>query len=79
MWRMRADLSKVMEGLWLVEGDFNEILDDVEKSGGNRRDRRLIIAFQNMILEAKLHDLKFVGQAFTWSNQMFDGLFVKKK
>lgn len=47
---------------WIVLGDFNEILSNEEKEGGNQRPLRYMQAFQ----EALLDDLGFVGDKFTW-------------
>lgn len=49
LWNILIDILSVVEGPWLVVGDFKKNLHDEEKSGGNRRDRRQTLAFQNMI------------------------------
>lgn len=50
-------------------GDFNEILEDSEKSEGNlRRDDRMR-DFKYCLEDCGLKDLGFVGHQFTWTNK----------
>ena len=53
---------------WIVGGDFNEILHNEEKIGGNPRDLGQMEAFSEAVNYCALYDLQFSGHAFTWSN-----------
>ena len=51
---------------WLVAGDFNEILSDDEKLGGNNRLQSQMAGFRDALDACWLKDLGFVGNKFTW-------------
>lgn len=54
---------------WVVGGDFNEILGNHEKIGGENCDVHLISNFQKIIDDCALQDLGFTGGLFTWCNR----------
>jgi hypothetical protein len=53
---------------WIYTGDFNEILDLLEKYGGHGRQRCLMEAFQNILEIFELFELDSKGHQFTWTN-----------
>lgn len=50
-------------------GDFNEIMYDHEKQGGNVRRDREMRDFRECLERCGLRNLGFVGHNFTWSNK----------
>ncbi|GMI70382.1 hypothetical protein HRI_000707500 [Hibiscus trionum] len=52
---------------WLLGGDFNEILSDSEKQGGNRRARSQITNFRHCLSRNNLFDCKPTSGWFTWT------------
>ncbi|KAL0301897.1 UNVERIFIED_CONTAM: hypothetical protein Sradi_6466500 [Sesamum radiatum] len=52
----------------VVHGDFNKILYQHEKQGGNERIQGEIEAFRQYLLDCDLQDLGFSGELFTWCN-----------
>ncbi|XP_073152580.1 uncharacterized protein [Henckelia pumila] len=54
---------------WLIGGDFNEILFESEKMGGQRRSIVQMTAFSNVMEDCGLHDLGCTGDPFTWCNK----------
>ncbi|KAA3478618.1 reverse transcriptase [Gossypium australe] len=65
-WRLLRVLGQEQQGSWLVSGDFNEILYSHEKSGGQMREERKMIAFREALEDCNLMDLGFQGTWFTW-------------
>ncbi|XP_075640325.1 uncharacterized protein LOC142612079 [Castanea sativa] len=57
--------------LWLVCGDFNEIVHPDEKLGWRDRDADQMKAFREVLSKCGLIDLGFVGQRFTWCKGRF--------
>lgn len=53
---------------WLVLGDFNEIVDMKEKTGGRSRSEQQMATFQDVLSSCELWDLRYMGQKFTWCN-----------
>ena len=70
--RQWEELSKRIRsscGNCLVIGDFNDIVDDEEKDGGNYRPMASMRDFREFLANNKLFDLGFEGYPFTWRNK----------
>ncbi|KAA3481340.1 reverse transcriptase [Gossypium australe] len=52
----------------IVGGDFNAILNNVEKDGGRRKPQNLMNDFRELLEELTLVDIKTSVRWFTWSN-----------
>lgn len=50
-------------------GDFNELMYQHEKKGGNPRPERQLCAFREVVEECHLRDLGYFGPKFTWCNR----------
>lgn len=53
---------------WLVGGDFNQILFDVEK-GGAIQSQRKMNEFREALNDCELQDIGYTGDVFTWWNK----------
>ncbi|KAA3472611.1 reverse transcriptase [Gossypium australe] len=60
-WPLLRELGQEQSFLWLVSGDFNEILYSFEKSGGQPREERRMAAFRETLDACHLMDLGFQG------------------
>ena len=47
-------------------GDFNDVVSEMEKKGGRRKEKKKIECFQEMINSCGLNDAHYKGQKFTW-------------
>jgi hypothetical protein len=65
-WDYLRDLHGMYDLPWLVIGDFNEILSNSEKEGGNLRPQRCMQQFRDALTHCNLTDLGFLGDVFTW-------------
>ena len=54
---------------WMCVGDFNDLLRQDEKLGGNPRSMRKILNFQKFVADCALIDLGFNGYRYTWCNK----------
>ena len=79
MWDLLRHLTSIDPVPWVCIGDFNEILNLLEKWGGNKRQRGLIEAFQSTLEDCRLLDLGYQGQKFTWNNGRAGNDFVKER
>lgn len=52
--------------LWVIGGDFNNLLFESEKDGGRPYPRWLLKGFGNAIQDCGLKDLKLIGCQYTW-------------
>ena len=57
----------------LLMGDFNDLLLNSEKEGGNMRTATSMRAFRNFVTDSCLLDLGFEGYPYTWRNRRDDG------
>lgn len=62
----------------LLMGDFNDLLLDSKKDGGNRRTATSMCTFQNFVTTTCLLDLGFEGYPFTWLNRRDEG-FIQER
>ncbi|KAJ8423987.1 hypothetical protein Cgig2_009195 [Carnegiea gigantea] len=62
------DLKNHSSLLWIVGGDFNEILFNMDKLGGPSKPQYLLDKFQDTLDAYDLFDLGFVRRQFTWWN-----------
>jgi hypothetical protein len=63
-------------GPWLVIGDFNLILNDVDKNKP-RVNRSWMRRFKVALDSSYLREIKLVGRRFTWSNEQADPTLVR--
>jgi exonuclease III len=54
---------------WLVFGDFNLVLTNEEKAGGNPIDPNITTSFRNTLAHCDLQDLGYTGGIYTWTNK----------
>lgn len=72
MWKLLRILQHRSKLPWLCCSDFNEILFNCEKEGGPPRPESSMLKFREALEECDLHDLGFIGDAFTWQNHHHD-------
>ncbi|GMI67490.1 hypothetical protein HRI_000418300 [Hibiscus trionum] len=66
-WELIDSLKTNSSLPWLIGGDLNDILDDSEKQGGNRRPRSQILNFRDCLTRNNLFDCKPNTGWFTWT------------
>jgi len=64
---------------WLIFGDFNMILHETEKMGGNPIDINIFDNFHNTINNCNLIDLGYMGDIFTWANNQPDTHYIQER
>ncbi|KAM1493526.1 hypothetical protein PS1_025674 [Malus domestica] len=62
----------------LIMGDFNDVLLESEKDGGNMRMATSMTSFRNFVTTSWLLDLGFEGYPFTWRNRRDEG-FIQER
>ncbi|XP_057250759.1 uncharacterized protein LOC130591452 [Beta vulgaris subsp. vulgaris] len=67
-WSLLESLTAQSTLPWLCLGDFNEILLDSEKMGGNDRASWQMENFRNAVNVCGFHDVPFSGYEFTYDN-----------
>nr|POE61708.1 hypothetical protein CFP56_51913 [Quercus suber] len=64
-WQILERLGTSNSLPWLCIGDFNEIMSDAEKMGGNPRARKQMERFKEAMNRCHFRDLGYVGSRFT--------------
>lgn len=59
--------------------DFNEIMEESEKSGKSRRPRGHMEKFRDTMALCKLQDMGFCGPKYTWYNRREGSDFVEER
>jgi hypothetical protein len=67
-WDLLRYLSTFQPIPWMCIGDFNEIVDHLEKKGITTRPRWQMEDFQRVLEDARLHDIGSQGPKYTWNN-----------
>lgn len=78
-WELLVTLKPTAIELWLVIGDFNEIIFQKEKSGGPQRSEKLMHNFRTTLVQCGLKDLGHFRNFFTWSNKHKTNTFTKER
>lgn len=58
-------LANIHDLPWALMGDFNEVLSEEEKSGGNHISQRRVRAIQDYMDTCHMLDVGFSGPKFT--------------
>jgi hypothetical protein len=68
-WVSLHALLETIDGPWLCFGDFNVVIDDLEKEGGKCGGSSMPSFLKNLMFDIGAVDLGFAGNKFTWSNK----------
>lgn len=66
---LKPHAVNIMNHLWCVIGDFNEIIDYNEKWGSDCYHTQTMQRYRECVNECGLIDMGFLGPRFTWTNK----------
>jgi hypothetical protein len=78
-WSLLKHLARLAPNSWICVSDFNEVLMQSEKLGGNSWQESLLEAFQQTLEVCELTDLGFYGPKYTWSNCQEGGALIRER
>jgi hypothetical protein len=64
---------------WLMLGDFNETMHQHEHFSKMKRSKHRMLDFRRMLAHCNLHDLGYVGPAWTFDNRQKEGRNIKAR
>jgi hypothetical protein len=64
---------------WLLFWDFNLVLTNEEKMGGNTLEPNITCSFRNTLSHCDLNDLGYTGSIFTWNNKHQGTQLIKSR
>lgn len=68
LWHNLTLVNSLHNLLWIMLGDFNEVLSSTEKLSGRPLNAYRARLFQECLSDCGMMDMGFVGPNFTWSN-----------
>ena len=69
LWENLKLIATLHDLPWALMGDFNEVVTEEEKVGGNPICQRRVRAILDCMNECQMMDLGFSGPKFTWTNK----------
>uniref|UniRef100_A0A803ML38 Uncharacterized protein n=1 Tax=Chenopodium quinoa TaxID=63459 RepID=A0A803ML38_CHEQI len=78
-WALIKDIHQNTSCLILYFGDFNEVLFENEKCGGNARSERCMNDFREVLDHTGTRDLGYTGNAFTWQRGNSDPTIIRER
>ena len=69
LWENLKLIAILHDRPWAFMGDFNEVIIEGEKVGGNPIFQRRVRAILDCMNECQMMDLGFSGPKFTWTNK----------
>ncbi|XP_072064279.1 uncharacterized protein [Arachis hypogaea] len=72
-------MSQQLEEKVVIAGNFNAIISQAKKEGGDQKSATTIATFINFIDSNKLVDIGMVGRPFTWTNRRQREDLVKER
>lgn len=66
VWNELTNLSTNRDAPWFLTGDFNDIIDNAEKSGGPTRFEGSLGEFRAFLSQCDLYDLRHSGNYISW-------------
>ena len=78
-WTLLKRLAGIFSHPWCCFGDFNEILNLQEKSGGNEKNIDMVVKFREAVQACNLVDVGYRGYPFMWSNRRYGQHFIEER
>ncbi|KAK5839968.1 hypothetical protein PVK06_008828 [Gossypium arboreum] len=78
-WDMLKRVESSVNETWITGGDFNAIVNEAEKEGGQRKPRALMDDFREVVEELSLVVLKADKGWFTWVNNRDGNAMAKER
>lgn len=71
LWKYLRNIKTSYKGMWLIEGDFNELTSNSKKKGGNPINCSRARDFVDVINYCQFIDMGYKGSKYTWLNKRF--------
>lgn len=66
VWERLTRMSTTTTGAWLMCGDFNEIVSNHEKRGGQKRPETSFLPFKLMLNNCGMIEFPYKGNSMSW-------------
>ncbi|XP_050229569.1 uncharacterized protein LOC126678717 [Mercurialis annua] len=72
LWQKLVQMSSQITGPWMIQGDFNAVMGENDRCGGNELDSNHASELKDCINNSGLVELRSIGCLYTWSNNQLD-------
>ncbi|GLT73561.1 hypothetical protein SLA2020_454110 [Shorea laevis] len=79
LWQELTAMANVIQGPWMIIGDFNDVVDQSEKFGGNDVSQTRVRAYLDCMNSCNMVDLGFTGNRFTWVNMRCSNQMIRER
>ncbi|GLT87033.1 hypothetical protein SLE2022_051370 [Rubroshorea leprosula] len=79
LWQELTVMANVIQGPWMIIEDFNDVVDQSEKFGGNEISQTHVRAYLDCMNNCNMVDLGFIGNRFTWVNMCFPNQLIRER
>ncbi|GLU24163.1 hypothetical protein SLE2022_401190 [Rubroshorea leprosula] len=79
LWQELSAMANIIQGPWMIIGDFNDVVDQSEKFGGNEISQTRARAYLDCLNYCNMVDLGFIGNRFTWANMWFSNQLIRER
>ena len=78
LWGNLSNVALLHDLPWVILGDFNELLSNDDKSGGNPINMNRALRFKDCLDLCGMIDLGFHGARYTWVNKQEVGYIIQE-
>jgi len=78
IWEQLTTLGQNRSESWFLTGDFNEIIDSSEKSGGPARPEGSFVDLRTFMSTCDLFDLRYTGNFLSWRGKRNDHVVFRR-
>jgi hypothetical protein len=68
MWELLRRIKPCQKALWMVIGDFNEVMWHFEHFSNRQQPAKQILDFREVLSHCDLHDIGFIGLPWTYND-----------
>ncbi|GLT61710.1 hypothetical protein SLA2020_343970 [Shorea laevis] len=79
LWQELFAMANIIQGPWMIIGDFNDVVDQSVKFGGNEISQTRAQDYLDCMNNCDMVDLGFIGNRFTWVNMRFSSQLIKER
>ncbi|GLT52118.1 hypothetical protein SLA2020_254760 [Shorea laevis] len=79
LWEELRVVANHFTGPWLVIGDFNDVVDQIEKFGGAPVCQYRVKAYTDCMSDCNLMDIGYTGGRFTWVNMRESNQIIRER
>ncbi|XP_050207686.1 uncharacterized protein LOC126657101 [Mercurialis annua] len=78
LWLSLNSIARSIDNSWAIQGDFNAVMSDKDRCGGNSLDLNHATEMANCMAMIWLVELRSIGWFYTWSNNQINNIIWRR-